>query len=263
LLDVSVYGVPELSQQIRVNSSGDIYLPLIGYLGVEGLTVSEAQQLIEKRLTDGGFLKNPHVALFVKEYATSGISVLGEVTRPGIYPLLGSHRLFDALAAAGGTSTRAGKTVSITRRNRPNEPITVTLSRDPQKSAASNTAIYPGDTIVVSRAGVIYVVGEVQKPKGILMEDNERLTVLQALAIAEGAKPYAALDGSKLIRKTEGGHEEIPLPLKKMLQAKAPDVALQAEDILFVPASAGKNVAVKSLNAIIQVATGIAIYGSR
>ncbi|MGH9510105.1 MAG: polysaccharide biosynthesis/export family protein [Terriglobales bacterium] len=263
LLDIRVYGVEELSQQVRVSNDGEVYLPLVGRLKVEGLTPDEAQASIEKSLIEGGFLKEPHVSILIREYATSGVSVLGEVARPGIYPLLGQRRLFDALAAAGGRSDKAGSLISITHRDRPQDPVAVLWSQDPEKSAETNVAIYPGDTIVVAKAGVVYVIGEVNFPKGILLEDRENLSVLQAIAIAQGIKKEAALGGARIIRRGPSGYQEIPLQLKAILQAKAPDVTLQEGDIVFVPASTGKHVANRTLNALLQIATGIAVFGGR
>ncbi len=260
LVEISVYGVPELKQDLRVNAAGDISLPLVGLVRVAGLTSEEAQTRIEKRLLEAGLLNEPHVSVFIKEYATQGISVLGEVERPGIYPLLGTRRLFDALSAAGGLTAKAGRVVTITRRDRPREPILVTLSRDPSTVLEANLEVSPGDTIIVSKAGVVYVVGEVAKPSGFVMDRNDNLTVLQAIALAEGAKTTAALDRTKLIRRNANGYEEIPIPLKKILEARAPDVVLQAEDIVFVPTSFGKSAGKRSLEAIIQIATGVAIF---
>ncbi len=260
LLDVTVYGVPELTQQARVNEKGAIYLPLVGYIPVAGLTGEEAQAAIEKQLVDRGFLKNPHVSVLIKEYTTQGVSVAGEVTKPGVYPVHGVRRLFDMIAAAGGLTDKSGRRVAITRRHRPQEVEVVTLSREPSEFAESNVQVYPGDTIVVSRAGVVYVVGEVTRPSGIVMHQNEGMTVLQAIAMAEGTKSTAALDGAKLIRRTGKEPQELPIPLKQILLGKSPDVALQADDIVFVPNSKGRSAAKKTLDAIVQIAVGLAVF---
>jgi len=260
LLEIKVYNVPELTDSVRVSGRGDVSLPLVGTVHLDGLTSEQAEKLIEARLKDGGFLRDPHVSVFVKEYVTQGISVMGEVTRPGVYPLLGARRLFDALSAAGGATAKAGKVVSVTHRENPDQPQLVMLSNDPAKSAAGNIEILPGDTIVVSKAGIVYVVGEVEHPGGFVMENNESLTVLQSIALAQGLSKTAALNGSKIIRKTPEGLKEIQVPLKKILEGKATDVPMQGEDILFVPASAGKNAARRSLEAVVQTATGLAVY---
>src|SRR5579864_5112255 len=150
LIEVSVYGVPELSQKTRVNGSGDLYMPLVGYTHVEGLTIADAQAVIEKRLIDGGYVNNPHVSLFTAEYA-QGVSVMGEVNKPGIYPLVGSHSVLDLISAAGGVTPAAGRNISIIRRDDPKHGVTVALSNDPAKNNDGNVDIQQGDTIIVSK----------------------------------------------------------------------------------------------------------------
>lgn len=261
LLEMKVFGVPDLTDEVRIATDGNISLPLVGSVHVDGLTIDEAQRSIEAKLKDGGFVRDPHVTLSVKEFVTQGISVMGEVVKPGVYPLLGARRLFDALSAAGGTTQKAGKVVSITRREKPSEPILVALSADPTIASQSNVDVFPGDTIVVSKAGIVYVVGEVGRPSGFVMENNESLTVLQAIALAQGLGKNAALNDARIIRKTAEGRKEIPVALKNILQSKSgyPDIPMQAEDILFVPVSAGKSAARRTMEAIIQISTGVAI----
>ena len=174
--------------------------------------------------------------------------------------LIGAHRLFDAISFAGGVTSRAGRVVSITHREKPDQPQLVALSNDPAKAAAANVEIFPGDTIMVSKAGVVYVVGDVARPGGFVMDNNESLTVLQAIALAQGQNPSASLNNAKLIRKSPLGLQEIPVPLKKILESKADDIAMQGEDILFIPTSASKSAMRRSLEAAVQMATGVAIY---
>jgi polysaccharide biosynthesis/export protein len=157
-------------------------------------------------------------------------------------------------------SNRAGKNVVISHRDSPDKITTIEFSNDPEKAAATNVSIAPGDTISVSRAGIVYVVGDVSHPAGFIMDNNDQLTVLQAIALAGGPNGTASLDKSKVIRKTSNGVQEIPMPLKKILSAKANDVFLHADDVLFVPRSATKGVARRSAEAILQTATGLAIY---
>ncbi len=222
LLKVSVLGVPESDQEVRVGADGNIYLNFIGAVKVGGQTIEQAQATIAKKLIAGGFFRDPQVSVFAKEYATQGVSVLGEVQKPGVYPLLGARTLFDVLSLAGGTSAKAGKLVSITHRDSPQTPTTVALSNDASESVHSNIDIFPGDTVVVSRAGVVYVVGDVKKPSGVPM-DNGSMTVLQAMAMAEGQNPTAAMNKSKLIRRTAGGEpQEMPLALGDMLVVQDP-----------------------------------------
>ncbi|MGC2322741.1 MAG: polysaccharide biosynthesis/export family protein [Terriglobales bacterium] len=260
LLNVSVYGVPELQQDVRVNNSGDVYLPLIGYVQLAGLTLDQSQTVVENRLREGEFVKNPHVTMFLKDFVNQSATVTGEVARPGIYPVLGSRRLLELLAAAGGPSARAGKTATITHREHPDDPAKVNLPTDLAKSPEDNIEVLPGDTIVVNRAGLVYVVGEVQRPSGLVMDNNEKMTVMQAIALVGGPTPVAAMNSAKLLRATGTGREELQLPLRKMLSTKQPDVDLRPDDIIFVPASFGKKAAKRSVESVLAVTQSLAIY---
>lgn len=262
LLEFSVYNVPELASKTRVSTNGDVYLPLIDYVHLSGLTLEEAQALLEKRYADGGFLKDPHVNLFVDEYASQGASVLGEVSKPGVYPVLGEQRLFDLISSAGGLTDKAGKSITLTHRNQPDKPIKVALSRNVSDTPESNVPVFPGDTVIVRRADVVYVVGDVGRPSGFLM-DGGSVTVLQAIALAGGTNHTAKLSGAKIIHKGPQGMGESPVHLKQILEAKAPDVPMQPDDILFVPTSAGKIVAGRTLEAALQAATAVSIIAVR
>jgi polysaccharide export outer membrane protein len=254
LIDISVYGIPELNTKARVGSNGDIYLPLIDYVHVDGLTPEEAQKLIEKRLGEGGFVNNPHVTLLVDEYPSQAVSVLGQVAHPGPYQVLGEKRLYDLISAAGGLTDRAGKTVIITHRDQSDKPLKVHLSDELADTAESNVRIQPGDTVVVQRAGIVYVVGDVGRPTGVVM-DNDHLTVLQAIALAGGTTKTAKLNGAKILRHTPNGVVETPIQLKKILQAKKADQSLFADDILFVPGSTGKAAAYRAADVMLQAGT--------
>ena len=260
LLKVTVLGVTDSDQEVRVSSEGNIFLNLVGSVRVAGLTSEQAQATIAGKMSSGGFYNDPQVAVFIKEYATQGVSVLGEVQRPGVYPLLGARSLFDVLSLAGGTTPKAGQIINITHRDHPQSPTSVTLTNDAAKSAHSNVRIFPGDTVMVSKAGIVYVVGDVHRPSGVVMENGAQMTVLQAIAMVEGTNSTASLNNAKIIRKGPDGPKEMPLQLKKILNAKAPDVTLQADDIIFVPGSAAKGAAKRGMEAIIQIATGMAIY---
>src|SRR5229473_4787935 len=259
LLEVSLYGMPDFKTDVRVSSGGEISLPMLGTVAVRGVSVEQAATLIERNLTQKGIFNDPHITVFVKEYATQGISVLGEVQKPGIYPLLGERKLYDAISAAGGTSLKAGRYAMVTRRDDPQHPLQVPLLTGAD-SMKNNVTVEPGDTIVVSKAGVVYVVGDVHQPGGFVMENGSDITVLRAIALAQGTNPNAALNSARIIRKTPEGPKDVPLSLKKIMAAKAPDIQLQADDVIFVPGSAGKSAAKRGAEAILQMATGVAIW---
>jgi len=156
LLQVTMFGTQDFNADFRVSSSGDISLPPLGLVHVVGLSTSEAEKSIERQLVEGGFYREPRVSVFEKEYVTQGVSILGEVKNPGVYPLLADRHLLDLLSQAGGLTPNASKTVSITHAGQ-STPSVVALSPDPELAATSNPAIVTGDTIVVATAGVVYV----------------------------------------------------------------------------------------------------------
>jgi polysaccharide export outer membrane protein len=258
LVEVAVFGVPDLSTKTRISGSGDIYLPLIDYVHVADLTTDEAQAMIQKRLEDGGFVRNPHVSIFVDESLSQSITLLGEVSHPGPYPATGERRLFDLLSAAGGLTDKAGRTVTIERRGAPEEKIHVQISSNLAEDDKSNVDVFPGDTVFVSRAGIIYVVGDVTRPSGFLIEDNN-LSVLKALALAGGGTRTSSLSKTKILRETPNGIQEIPIDLKKVLYAKAPDMALVKGDVLFIPGSAAKAAGYRTAEAAMSLSTALAV----
>jgi polysaccharide export outer membrane protein len=263
LLQLTTLGTTDsdLSPKLRVDEQGAINLPYSGALRVTGLTAEEAGHAIEARFREKEVLKDPNVSVTVLEYATQGVTVLGEVKNPGVYALLGSHGLLDLISAAGGVTPNAGKAVTITHRGDADHPEIVNVASKPGSIASFNVDVRPGDTIMVSHAGIVYVVGDVAKPGGFLIENNDRLTVLQAIALAQGTNRTASLNHAKLIRKTDTGHEEVPVPLKKILSSSAPDQMLADGDILFVPTSQSKNAAYRGMEAALQMATGVVVYG--
>jgi polysaccharide biosynthesis/export protein len=261
LIEITVFGVPDLSLKTRISGSGDVYLPLIAYVHVADLTTDEAQEVIQKRLEDGGFVRSPHVSIFVDESASQSVTIVGEIARPGQYPAIGDRRLFDMISAAGGLTDKAGHNVTIERRGNPDQKVVVQISSNLADDTQNNVDIQPGDMIIVSRAGIVYVVGDVNHPSGFLIEDNS-LTVLKALALAGGNTRTSALGKTRILRQTPNGVQEIPVNLKKVLYAKAPDVAMVKGDILFIPGSAAKAAAYRTADAAISVSTALAVVAA-
>jgi polysaccharide biosynthesis/export protein len=258
LLEINVFDVPELSGKFRVSNTGSVSLPLIGECAVQQKRTDEVEQIIAGKLADGGYVRNPQVSVFVAAFATQGVSVLGEVKKPGIYPALGSHRLLDYISMAEGLTPLSGSAVDITKRG---IATTQRVSLRSKGEARENPEIFPGDTVLVERAGVVYVVGDVARPGGFPMDQDDQLSVLQAVALAQGVNRTAALKSAKLIRTTPQGRTEVPVDLHAMLGSKAADVALQDGDIVFVPSSAAKNAMKRGLEAAVQAAVGVTIYG--
>ncbi|MGB7555509.1 MAG: polysaccharide biosynthesis/export family protein, partial [Candidatus Korobacteraceae bacterium] len=259
LLDVRVFDTPELSGKFRVDNLGQITLPVGGTIKVLGLTAEQVQVSIEDRLRQQDILHHPHVEVFVLEYATQGVTVMGEVKLPGVYPLLGKHTVLDFISLAGGVTSSASKTVILTHEHASGQVVTFDLSSSVQ-TEQQDFEVEPGDRIVVTRAGVVYVIGDVGRPGGYLIENKDTVTVLQALALAQGLNKTAKLD-ARLIRNSPSGRIESDLPLKKILANQATDPGLQDGDILFVPVSGTKEWADKGVTSILQMAVGVVIYG--
>jgi polysaccharide export outer membrane protein len=256
-LDITVFGAADLSQKVRVTSTGEAYLPLVNYVHVAGLNVQDAQAAVENALKNGNFVASPHVSIFVAEYA-SGVVLMGEVMKPGIYPVTASKgMLFDVLTEAGGTTPTAGQTVTITHRGDGRQQ-TVFLSHDPKKVMEADVPVYQGDTIMVSKAGMIFVVGEVVSPSAFIMESKSGYTALKALAMAHGPTRMAKLSQAIIVRQTAEGVKQISVPLDKIARSKAPDTELLADDILLVPLNHAKSAAFQA----VTMAQSVALLGA-
>ena len=253
LIDLSVYQVPELIMKVRVDLNGVVSLPLIGDLRLAGLTVRDAQLLIARELIERQLVKKPEVSLFIEEFATQGITVYGEVSTLGIYPLMGPHKLYDAISAAGGLTLKAGRTVTILHAGRRASEEVIDLSGGKTLEQA-NVTISPGDTIIVPKAGVVYVLGEVNKPGAFLMENNTSMSLMKAIALAGSTTKVASLKHAIILRKSSEGTVEIEVSLDKIYHAKASDMQLHAEDIVFVPLSNVKMYGAMGMQGAIQAA---------
>jgi polysaccharide export outer membrane protein len=240
-----------------VSADGNISMPLIGYVRIAGLSSSEAEGAIEAKLRQDKVVNEPQVSVYVKEYGSSGISVTGEVAKPGFYSALGPHRLFDVLQAAGGPTDKAANKVLISHRGQ-DDTMTLYISKDSAQIAASNVELKPGDTVVVPKAGIVYVLGEVTRPGGYVLNSTGGITVLQVIAAAGGPTHVASAGKTRLLHRAENGFQEQSIDVKKLLRGKAHDVSVRDQDILFIPSSAIK----QALNsgALLASASTAAIY---
>jgi polysaccharide export outer membrane protein len=261
LLTIGVFDTPEMTAQVRVNSDGNVTFQPVGEIHLGGLTPEQAGASIGKELRNGEFVKRPKVTVFVQEYASQAVSVTGEVARPGIYPLLASYRLLDLLSAAGGLTSRGGNEVSVTHRDDPDNSVIVHLNKR-SPGGTANPVMQPGDTIYVPQAGVVYVVGEVARPGGFLLDRNTTLTAIQAIALAQGTTQVAAKSHARIVRSLENGRKEmIFLNLQKVYDGQMPDIQLKENDILYVPPSSVRIFTSQAfLQAAAAAAAGASVY---
>ena len=254
---------PELSGHFRVDEKGDITVPLLGRVRVEGTTAEEAGTTIEDRYVKAEILKpnNAHATVFISEYATQGITVTGEVRSPGVYPALGVRMLNDVMTASGGVLPTAASKVIITHRSDPENPVTVGYNPETLTPKIPRVQLFPGDTITVPRAGIVYVLGDVNRSGGYNLEGRAALTVEEVMALAGGGGRAAALNRVHLVRAIEGGRkEDIVLAVNLIEKGKAPDVTLKDGDILYVPTSTGKIATEQAISSALGIGTQVVTY---
>jgi polysaccharide biosynthesis/export protein len=298
LLEISVFEAPDLNRTVRVATDGEISLPLLGSVQAAGLTSRELEVVLEELLRRT-YMKDPHVSVFVKEMQSHSVSVFGAVDKPGVFQIRGAKTLIEVLSMAQGLAGDAGDTVIVMRQgslpplaasadaklatptDRQAEPAKKRAAQSAAEEGSEtksikinlkdlldsgdrryNVLIYPGDVVKVTRAGIVYVVGEVRKPGGFLLKTNENISVLQALALAEGLTRTSAAKHARIIRTDEASGErtEIPINLDRILAGKAPDPPLHPKDIVFVPNSTGRAAFYRGIESAISIGSGIIIY---
>jgi polysaccharide export outer membrane protein len=262
LLHVQVFDTPELDQHSRVNDAGELSLVLGGNAKVGSLTPAGAARVIEEVLQKGHFLLQPRVLVTVEEYATQKVSVLGEVKIPGAYAISTPRSVLDVLTLAGGLTDLADRKVLIERSGglEKGEKVPYFVSNKPGVAMDTSVKVNPGDTILVPRAGIVYVLGDVARPGGYTMNNNEaQISVLELVARAGGTNHSAVPSHAKLIRKSNGGYVEMPMPLSAMQKGNQADLPLQADDIIYVPFSYMRNFGMQA-SGLAASAASAAIY---
>jgi len=252
-IGIKVLGVPELDQPgLMVTDRGEVPLQLVGNVFVKGLTPAEAADKVASIYMQRSFLTDAHVAVRVESYSSSSsVSVFGYVigatstsgTTGIAVPISTPRPLLAVLSLAGGLSDRASRTVTIQRRDRSIAPFRVTLPNDPSLSQLDNTLIYPGDIVIVPRAGYVYVLGSVAHSSAVLMSEDGRISLMEALSQVGSPITSASLRLT-VFRKTDGRYQSMPVNLGKIVKGRQPDIELRAEDVIWVPFSFGKNLLV-------------------
>jgi polysaccharide export outer membrane protein len=289
-LSVRVFGADDIPDRpIEVGSDGKIRLPMVGKVQASGVSVRDLETDLTVRYRT--YFKDPQISVTVTDYRSQPVTVVGAVNAPGVVQLRGPTRLMRVLSQAGGLKAEAGDRILITRLlpPHPGTPTTTTTTTttavttgltEPNTSfylkeidllkiidgtdPSANLIVEPNDLITVPRAKLIYVVGDVGRPGGYVLDGHSsHLTVLQAIALAGGANKTAAFSSTKILRPTTGGNTpraETQIDLKKILSSKSPDIPLHADDILYVPNSLAKVVTARTIEAAVSVGTGLLIW---
>ncbi len=277
-LSVHVIDLDDLSDKpVRIDPNGFIDLPLVGTIHAAGMTVEQLRSVLVKKLTK--YITAPRININVLEYHSRPVSVLGAVNSPGVHQLQGPKRLLEVISLAGGWRSEAGPRLVITRQMKqgvlplPNAHVDASgqfsvaeVSTDglvAGQNPAENILIKPNDVISVPRADLIYVLGQVKKAGGFPLTSHDGISLLNALALAEGLDRDAAPKKARIVHQSGGKSvnlNEVTVNLQQILDGKAPDIQLHANDVLFVPNNLAKSTTRRALEAALQIGTGVLIY---
>lgn len=263
LLNVVVYDEPDFSGPTRVDNDGNIHLAFLKPVHVTGDTVAEAKDVVEKAFVDQGILKHPQVSIDVQQFATTTATVMGEVQSPGKVELLKPHSLLDVIGMTGGETAMAGNVIELKRADGDPPTKSYHYSRGGDATEIRDVMVHPGDTVMVKRAGIVYVLGAVNRPGGYTMQEQGELNVAQAISLAQGLTLQAKVGGLRVVQKqADGKMVEIPVSYKKIMDGKQTPMNLEAGDIVYVPVSRVKTV-LGSTTGVVGQTTAAAIYVTR
>lgn len=261
---------------IRIGGTGMVTMPMAGTLKAAGLTTSQLAEEVARRLER--YFKKPQIVVSVSEYRSQPVSIIGAVNKPGVHQLQGRKTLIEMLSMAEGTRQDAGHSAVITRRAEWGAVPLPGATMDPSgefstaqvdlasiteaENPARNITIRPQDIISVPKARMVYVVGEVERAGGFVLNDQKGISVLQALSLAGGLKPTASPKNAKILRPNgnEAKREEVPVNLTSLLAGRSNDLRLAPDEVLFIPNSQAKRAGFRAAEAVLQTLTGVAIW---
>lgn len=264
LLVVSVYDAPEFTRTVRVGADGFMRLPMLTQrIKAQDLMPGELESAIAKALKDEQLIVDPFVTVTVAEYISHPISVAGAVKQPLTFQATGPVTLLEALTRAGGLSPEAGPEILVSRTMAgPDGGSTALVQRILVKGliddadSALNIVLKGGEEVRVPEVGKVYVIGNVKMPGAYPLGDGTESSVLKMLAVSQGLMPYAAKQAYIYRREGNGKKNEIPIELNKIMQRKAPDPPLLADDILYVPDNKGRRLTLGALEKVLLLGSG-------
>lgn len=235
LIQVHIFGSSDYNPSVRVSLDGSVQIPLGGTVPVLGLTLHQAADAMAQRLTIAGMYRDPQITVQLIESPNQVITVTGEI-HAVINTTGGQKRLYEVIAAAGGFPVTASHTVTIQRPGL-DEPIVVDLGSDPIHSAHANIPVFPHDTVILSRVGVVYLLGAFRTQGAVPLQQNTPLTLLQATALGSGNLFEGKYDDLRIVRTIGLERKVVRVDISKVMKGKAPDPVLQPDDIVFLPSS--------------------------
>lgn len=257
LLALSVYDSPELTRTVRVDADGNIRLPMLkDPIQVRGMVPSQLEATIARSLTKGKVLVDPIVTVTIVEYQSRPVNVVGAVKNPLVFQATRPIPLLDALARAGGMREDAGSDIVVSKEVMRAGTLTRVTQNIPVRQLIDNAdpgvnvMLHGGEEVLVPEAQKIYIVGNVKKPGAYPIRNDEETTILQLLALSEGLSPFPAKIAYVYRRTPAGAKTEVPVELAKIMKRKAPDVPLQANDVLYIPDAKGQRLTAETLDRI-------------
>lgn len=252
---VSVFNAPDFSVSTRVSESGDIAYPYLGSVHVEGMTSAQASQAITEQLKSTNLMLDPHVLVTVDTF-TTGITILGEVRSPGVYPPPGRGMLSDLIATAGGVTANTGRVIEISNAKRPGQKEDVPWDPTMHNTESYDRPVHPGDRVLVRACGIAYIGGHIGKPGAYSLCGSQQITLSELVALAGGTTPYTSEHHVYLVRiQADGTRAAQEVDLAKVLRAKAGDPAMREDDIVFVTPSTIKDAANRAVNFALNLTT--------
>ena len=244
LLDISVFGLNDLNRTVRVSEDGTITLPLLGEVKVEGLTKTGLERKLSELLEEK-YLHNPQVTVFIREYQSTRVSVLGAVNNPGLYDLLGRETLMQIISQAGGLTTDAGNEIVIMRLLADGTSNSLRISIDDlflKGDATLNIPLQPNDivNVPIDKTVFVYVMGQVNRPGALAVKRSNIPTLLQSIAQAGGFSERASKGRVIIKRKDEktGREIQIKVNVKSIIKRRKKDIQLLENDVVYVPEKA-------------------------
>jgi polysaccharide biosynthesis/export protein len=231
-IQIHLFSDPDYSPAIRIGPDGTALLPLIGVVHLAGLSVTQAEQLIAERLLSDGMYRDPQITLQITEGPNAVVTVIGETH--AIVPVVGPRRLLDILSAAGGLPATASHVITIDRPGLA-APIVVDLGSDPENSSLGNIPVLRGDTVIVSRVGIVYVLGSFKTPGIVPLNAYAPLTLTELTSLSGGILFDGRFTDLRIIRTVGDRRTVAVYDIKKVLNGKVPDPILEPNDIVYLP----------------------------
>jgi polysaccharide export outer membrane protein len=260
IVEVNVFDAPEYSIRMPVSPAGQIAIPYAGLFHIEGMTSIEAAHEIALLFVQNQILRDPRVIVTTQQFGYS-VTVMGEVRSPGIFPLAGKKRLIDLLTEAGGVTNQAGHVIEIFASGSMKNPQTVLWDPTLRENDNAELEIKTGETILVSKCGVVYVGGNVTRPGAFPLCESNHTTLSEVIALAQGSKPNSYSQRTILMRTSANGTRVVQtVRLEDVLRGKKVDITMQPDDIIYIPPSILKAAGKTALIAAVGFATQAYFY---